>query len=76
MKERPAVVADLNPKVIIPMHYGTAKLPEAMRSRFGTAEGFVAALGDPAETVQAGHTVAFSSSELPANRTVMVMSYE
>jgi L-ascorbate metabolism protein UlaG (beta-lactamase superfamily) len=69
------VVNQLNPKVIIPMHYKTPALGASLSGVLATADGLIAALGNSAKVTRTEQTITLSSSKLPSEKTVMVMSY-
>jgi len=75
-KNAAQVVAQLNPKVVIPMHYKTPALSASLSAVLATADDFITALGNSAKVTQTGQTITLSSSKLPNERTVMVMSYK
>ncbi len=70
------VVKQLNPKVVIPMHYKTPALSASLAGQLATADDFLAALGTSVQVTQVGQTISLSSAKLPTSRTVMVMSYK
>jgi L-ascorbate metabolism protein UlaG (beta-lactamase superfamily) len=70
------VVGQLNPRVVIPMHYKTDGLGASTAARLTDASDFVKALGASAQAVEAPQTVALSPSTLPKTLTVMVMAYK
>jgi len=69
------VVNQLNPKVVIPMHYKTPALGASLAGVLAPVDGFITALGTSAVVTEAGHTVTLDANTLPARRTVMVMKY-
>ncbi len=75
-KSAAEVVEQLKPRVIIPMHYKTPSLSASLAAVLADESGFVAALGSTAKVTQAGHTITLLAGKLPAERTVMVMSYK
>jgi len=70
------VVGQLNPRVVIPMHYKTPALGASLAGQLAPVDAFIAALGASAKVMEAGHTISLSPSKLPAERTVMVMKYQ
>jgi L-ascorbate metabolism protein UlaG (beta-lactamase superfamily) len=70
------VVSQLNPKIVIPMHYKTPDLAASLAGVLAPAEDFVKAMGNSAAVSEVGQTVAIERSKLPAGRTVMVMKYK
>ena len=75
-KNAAQVVAQLNPKVVIPMHYKTPALTASLSAVLATQDDFIAALGNSAKVVPTGQTITLASTKLPNERTVMVMSYK
>lgn len=75
-KAAATVVNQLNPKVIIPMHYKTPDLGASLAGRLAPVDDFTAALGTSATVSEAGHTVTLDANNLPAKRTVMIMKYK
>lgn len=75
-KNAAQVVAQLNPKVVIPMHYKTPALAASLANVLATADDFVTAIGSTAKVTQTGQAITLSSAKLPSERTVMVMSYK
>lgn len=75
-KNAAQVVAQLNPKVVIPMHYKTPALSASLSAVLATADDFIAALGNSAKVTQTGQSITLSSTKMPNERTVMVMSYK
>lgn len=70
------IVGQLNPKVIVPMHYKTPALSASLARVLAEVGGFTAAIGTSAKVTQAGHTITLTAGKLPAERTVMVMNYK
>ena len=70
------VVGQLNPKVVVPMHYKTPDLSASLAGRLSTEGDFVAALGNTAAVSQVGQTITIERSRLPAVRTIMLMKYK
>jgi L-ascorbate metabolism protein UlaG (beta-lactamase superfamily) len=70
------VVGQLKPRIAIPMHYTTPALNPATAQRLTDAGPFNAALGTSARVTQTAQTITISSLQLPAELTVMVMSYK
>ena len=66
------VVNALQPKIVFPMHYGTAALPMAAGARLAPVEEFTAG-----KTVQVvgSNNIRISADTLPAETTVMVLDY-
>lgn len=75
-KNAAQVVAQLNPKVVIPMHYKTPALSASLADVLSTADDFIAAIGSTAKVTQTGQSLTLSSTKMPSERTVMVMSYK
>jgi len=67
------VVGQLNPRIIVPMHYKTA---EVTSGPLIEATEFIQAMSSTATIVEAGHTVTVSRDTLPAKQAVMVMKYK
>jgi L-ascorbate metabolism protein UlaG (beta-lactamase superfamily) len=70
------VVNQLNPKVIVPMHYKTPDLAASLAGRLAPADDFIKAMGSTATVSEVGQTVTIEGSKLPAGRTIMVMKYK
>ena len=70
------VVAQLNPKIVVPMHYKTPVLMADLGKVLSDAEGFISALGTSVQVERTAQTVTISSNNLPAKRTVYVMNYK
>ncbi len=70
------VVGQLNPKIVVPMHYKTPDLGASLAGRLADAEGFLAALGSSAKVERVEKTIPLAASKLPATRTVMIMNYK
>lgn len=75
-KNAAQVVTQLNPKVVIPMHYKTPALSASLANVLATADDFIAAIGNTAKVTQTGQSITVSSTKMPSERTVMVMSYK
>ena len=70
------VVSQLNPQVIIPMHYKTPDLAASLAAVLAPVDDFIKAMGNAATVNQVGQTVTIERGKLPAGRTVMVMKYK
>jgi len=70
------VITQLNPKIIIPMHYKTPALGASLAGRLADLSALTNALGTSAQVTQTAQTITISSSKLPTTRTVMVMNYK
>jgi L-ascorbate metabolism protein UlaG (beta-lactamase superfamily) len=70
------VVNQLNPKVVIPMHYKTADLSPSLAGLLAPVDDFIKAMGNTATVSEVGQTVTFERGKLPAGRTIMVMKYK
>jgi len=70
------VVNQLNPKVVVPMHFKTADLAASLAGVLAPVDDFIKAMGDKATVTEAGQTVTIERSKLPASRTIMVMKYK
>jgi len=68
------VVNQLNPKIVIPMHYKTADLSPSLAGLLAPVDDFIKAMGTTASVSEVGHTVTLER-KLPAGRTIMVMKY-
>ncbi len=66
------VIKQLNPEVVIPMHYSPADTPEG-GFRLGTVEEFIKAVGSSYDVQYSGHTETFIADKLPSKTTIMVM---
>jgi L-ascorbate metabolism protein UlaG (beta-lactamase superfamily) len=70
------VVNQLNPKIVIPMHYQTPDLSASLAAVLAPADDFIKAIGNTATVSEVGQTVAIERGKLPAGRTIMVMQYK
>lgn len=70
------VVSQLNPKVVVPMHYKTAELSASLAGVLAPVDDFIKAMGDQATVTQAEQTITIVRSKLSATRTIMVMRYK
>jgi len=70
------VVNQLNPKIVIPMHYRTPDLAASLAGVLAPVEDFVKAMGNSAAVSEVGQTIAIERGKLPENRTIMVMKYK
>lgn len=75
-KKAAEVVNQLNPKIIVPMHYKTADLAPSLASVLAPVDDFIKAMGDQVKVVQTGQTITIEKDKLPATRTMMVMKYK
>ncbi|NLE34997.1 MAG: MBL fold metallo-hydrolase [Bacteroidales bacterium] len=66
------VIKQLNPRVVIPMHYTPANAP-AGGFRLGTVEDFIEAVGTTYDVKYSGHSETFITGKLPPKTTIMVM---
>jgi L-ascorbate metabolism protein UlaG (beta-lactamase superfamily) len=69
------VVSQLNPKVVIPMHYKTPDLAASLAGVLDPVDDFIKAIGNTANVSQVGQSVTVEG-QLPAGRTIMVMKYK
>jgi L-ascorbate metabolism protein UlaG (beta-lactamase superfamily) len=70
------VVNQLNPKIVIPMHYKTPDLAASLAGVLAPVEDFVKAMGNSAVVSEVGQTIAIERSKLPAGRTILAMKYK
>ena len=70
------VVNQLNPKIVIPMHYKTADLSPSLAGVLAPVDDFIKAMGNTATVSEVGQTVTLERGKLPAGRTIMVMKYK
>jgi L-ascorbate metabolism protein UlaG (beta-lactamase superfamily) len=70
------VVAQLKPRIVIPMHYKTADLSASLAGRLAGVEAFAAALGADVPKQEPGQTVAISASSLPDKTTLLILKYK
>jgi L-ascorbate metabolism protein UlaG (beta-lactamase superfamily) len=70
------VVNQLNPKIVIPMHYKTADLSPSLAGQLAPVDDFIQAMGNTATVSGVGQTVTIERGKLPAGRTIMVMKYK
>ena len=69
------VIKQINPRVLIPMHYSPANAPEG-GFRLGTVEDFLKVTGNEYEVKYSGHSETFTAGKLPARTTIVVMKRE
>jgi L-ascorbate metabolism protein UlaG (beta-lactamase superfamily) len=69
------VVNQLNPKIVIPMHYKTADLSPSLAGQLAPVDDFIKAMGNTATVSEVGQTVTLER-KLPAGRTIMVMKFK
>ena len=69
------VVGQLNPRVIIPMHYKTPDLTPSLAS-LAPVDDFIAAIGNTATVTEVGQTITLERDKLPTGRTVMILKYK
>jgi L-ascorbate metabolism protein UlaG (beta-lactamase superfamily) len=69
------VVNQLNPKVVIPMHYKTPDLAASLAAVLAPVDGFIKAIGNTATVTEVGQSVTIERAQLPAGRTITVMKY-
>jgi L-ascorbate metabolism protein UlaG (beta-lactamase superfamily) len=67
-----AVIKQLNPKVLIPMHFSPAETP-AGRFKLGSVEDFIKGANNAFEVKYAGHSETFTVGKLPSKTTIFVM---
>jgi len=70
------VVNQLNPKIVIPMHYKTADLSPSLAGVLASVDDFIKAMGNTATVSEVGQTVMLERGKLPAGRTIMVLKYK
>ena len=70
------VVSQLNPKIVIPMHYKTPDLAASLAGVLAPVDDFIKAIGNTANVSQVGQSVTVEGGKLPADRTIMVMKYK
>jgi L-ascorbate metabolism protein UlaG (beta-lactamase superfamily) len=70
------VVNQLNPRIVIPMHYKTTDLAASLAGVLAPVDDFIKAMDGQATVTQAEQTVTIEKGKLPANRTVMVLKYK
>jgi L-ascorbate metabolism protein UlaG (beta-lactamase superfamily) len=70
------VVSQLDPKIVIPMHYKTADLSQSLAGRLAAVDDFIKAMGNTATVSGVGQTVTIERGKLPAGRTIIVMKYK
>jgi L-ascorbate metabolism protein UlaG (beta-lactamase superfamily) len=66
------VIKQLNPRVVIPMHFSPANTP-AGGFKLGSVEDFIKIIGNSFDVKYLGHSETFTSGKLPSKTTVMVM---
>jgi L-ascorbate metabolism protein UlaG (beta-lactamase superfamily) len=70
------VVSQLNPTVVVPMHYKTADLSASLATVLAPVDDFVKAIGSTATVSEVGQTITIERGKLPAARTVMLIKYK
>jgi len=70
------VVNQLNPKIVIPMHFKTADLSPSLAGVLAPVDDFIKAMGSTVTVSEVGQTITLERSKLPANRTIMVLKYK
>ena len=70
------VVNQLNPKIVVPMHYKTADLSPSLAGVLAPVDDFIKAMGNTATVSEVGQTIMLERGKLPASRTIMVMKYK
>ena len=72
-----ALVAQLKPRVIIPMHYGTPALNPGLRSKLAPATAFLAAMQGQAQVVHVrARDLTLSPKTLPKTPTIYLLRYQ
>jgi L-ascorbate metabolism protein UlaG (beta-lactamase superfamily) len=66
------VIRQLNPRVVIPMHFSPADAPSG-GFRLGTVEDFIKVAGTSFEVKYSGHSEKFIAGKLPSKTTIVVM---
>jgi len=65
------VINQLNPKVLIPMHFSPANAQGGLK--LGTVEDFIKAAGSSFDIKYSGHSETFVTGKLPSKTTIVVM---
>ena len=72
-----ALVAQLKPRVILPMHYGTAALSPQLRSKLAPPAAFLAAMQGRAQVVHVrARDLKLSPQTLPKTPTIYLLRYQ
>ena len=72
-----ALVQQLHPRVIIPMHYGTPALPPSLRSKLAPASVFLLAMRGKATVVHLkARDLKLSPATLPKTPTIYLLRYQ
>lgn len=72
-----AIVAQLHPRVILPMHYATPALNPDLRSKLAPPVGFLAAMKGHAAIVSVhSRDLTLSPKTLPKTPTIYLLRYE
>jgi L-ascorbate metabolism protein UlaG (beta-lactamase superfamily) len=75
--EAAAIVAELTPRVIIPMHYRTAVLNADLKSKLAPPDAFIRAMRGTAKIVYIrARDLKLSPKTLPATPTVYILRYQ
>jgi len=71
------IVRELQPRVILPMHYGTPALTPDLRSKLAPADTFLAAMKGKAKVVVVhGRDLKLSVKTLPKSQTIYILRYQ
>lgn len=72
-----AIAAQLHPRVIIPMHYGTPALSADLQSKLAPATAFVTAMRGKADVVSVkARDLTLSPATLPKKTTIYLLRYQ
>ncbi len=76
-RQAAAIVAQLHPRVILPMHYGTPALNKDLQTKLAPATAFVAAMRGKAKVITIkARDLALSPKTLPKTPTIYLLRYE
>ncbi|MBV9850917.1 MAG: MBL fold metallo-hydrolase [Armatimonadetes bacterium] len=76
-RQAAALVDQLRPRVIIPMHYGTPALNPSLKSRLAGPEAFLTAMQGKAQVVHVhARDLKLSPKTLPATPTIYLLRYQ
>jgi L-ascorbate metabolism protein UlaG (beta-lactamase superfamily) len=76
-KQAVAIVEQLRPRVILPMHYRTPALNADLQSKLHPLDEFLSAMKGKAQVINPGSkSLSFTRSSLPAKPTIYVLKYQ
>jgi L-ascorbate metabolism protein UlaG (beta-lactamase superfamily) len=70
------VVRQLNPKIVVPMHYKTADVSSSLASVLAPVTEFTVLMKDMAAIIESSQTITIEKGKLPGRLTIYVMKYK